>query len=155
MIVDFDSRVARFVAAFNKWIPDASRPADVTENIAANIVLQIDHYRRPTLAAIDVLAERRRQIESEGWTPEHDDAHDPGEIAGAAAAYALNAAGLLHPYNGAPIDDPPDCWMWDRKWWKPAMESDDARRDLVKAGALILAGIERIDREAAKAKAGT
>jgi len=37
-----------------------------------------------TKAALDVLAERRRQIEAEGWTPEHDDEHDAGALALAA-----------------------------------------------------------------------
>jgi hypothetical protein len=39
-----------------------------------------------------------------------------------------------------------EIWPWDRKWWKPK----DRRRDLVRAGALILAEIERLDRAAAK-----
>lgn len=34
-------------------------------------------------ATDDVLAERRRQIEAEGWTDEHDDAHEVGELAAA------------------------------------------------------------------------
>src|SRR5690606_333611 len=38
-------------------------------------------------AARDVLAERRRQIEAEGWTPGHDDKHAEG-LACAAACYA-------------------------------------------------------------------
>lgn len=33
-------------------------------------------------------------------------------------------------------------WPWSRAWWKPASR----RRCLIKAGALILAEIERIDR---------
>lgn len=41
-----------------------------------------------TKAAADVLAERRRQIETEGWTPEHDDRHNAGEMALAASCYA-------------------------------------------------------------------
>src|SRR6185369_13587313 len=37
-----------------------------------------------TQAARDVLAERQRQIEKEGWTPEHDDQlHGLGELAAA------------------------------------------------------------------------
>lgn len=32
----------------------------------------------------EIAAERKRQIEAEGWTPEHDDAHDKGELARAA-----------------------------------------------------------------------
>lgn len=92
-----------------------------------------------------IAAERKRQVEAEGWTPEHDDEHDAGEIAGAGAAYALNAACLLSPYHGTPLDEPPESWVWERTWWKPNM-GDDPRRDLVKAGALIAAEIDRIDR---------
>lgn len=87
-------------------------------------------------AVLDVAAERRRQIEAEGWTPEHDDEHGAGEMAAAAACYALNAAGC-----GCEVARN---WPWDRSWWKPST----ARRDLVKAAALILAEIERLDRMA-------
>ncbi|MFH7191305.1 hypothetical protein ACHWGL_30855, partial [Klebsiella pneumoniae] len=44
-----------------------------------------------TQVAADVLAERRRQVEAEGWSPEHDDAHGRGEIARAACSYAYEA----------------------------------------------------------------
>jgi hypothetical protein len=44
-----------------------------------------------TPVAQDVLAERQRQISEEGWTPEHDDQHDGGEMAAAAGTYALGA----------------------------------------------------------------
>ena len=94
-------------------------------------------------ATRDVLAERRRQIEVEGWTPEHDDEHSAGEMAAAAACYALNAAGC-----GCEVARN---WPWDGSWWKPST----ARRDLVKAGALILAEIERLDRAAAAPEAKT
>lgn len=93
-----------------------------------------------THAAFDVLRERLRQKEVEGWTPEHDDEHDEGELAMAAACYAYQADASV---QGAP----PFGWPWDREWWKPG----DRRRMLVKAGALILAEIERLDRAAAKA----
>jgi hypothetical protein len=85
-------------------------------------------------AVLDVAAERRRQVEAEGWTPEHDDEHGAGEMAAAAACYALNAAGC-----GCEVARN---WPWDGSWWKPTT----SRRDLVKAGALILAEIERLDR---------
>ena len=42
------------------------------------------HYSR---AALDVLAERKRQVAVEGFTPEHDMAHAPGDLAAAGAAY--------------------------------------------------------------------
>lgn len=86
----------------------------------------------------DVVAERQRQIEQEGWTPEHDDEHVDTQLAGAAACYAL--ATVAHWAAGPAIQQ---FWPWDHSWWKP---SDDPRRNLVKSGALILAEIERLDR---------
>jgi hypothetical protein len=94
-----------------------------------------------TAAARDVLAERRRQVEQEGWTPAHDDAHSTGDMALAAACYAAA------DNENYPPAEPPDLWPWDANWWKPT----DERRNLVKAGALILAEIERLDRAAARA----
>lgn len=96
-------------------------------------------------AAVDVLAERRRQVEAEGRTPEHDDEHAMGDLAIAGACYAAKASGRgLHSASSVPV-----LWPWEPESWKPGMP----RRNLVKAGALILAEIERLDRaEAAKAQ---
>lgn len=89
-------------------------------------------------AARDVLSERRRQVSAEGWTPKHDDAHTDGGLAEAAACYASHASvGPEISRHELPRD-----WPWAPKWWKPG----DQRRMLVKAGALILAEIERLDR---------
>lgn len=97
-----------------------------------------------TAAARDVLAERKRQIEVEGCPPDQDDCYSPGEMALAAAGYSFVAG--LTPTNRSRFVGPdrytPWQWPWSRSWWKPT----DPRRDLVKAGALILAEIERIDR---------
>lgn len=97
-------------------------------------------------AARDLLAERVRQITHEGWTPEHDDEHDDGSMAQAAGCYALAAAGYYTDASGE-IESPESDWPWDEQWWKPTTP----RRMLVKAGGLILAEIERIDRTAAPA----
>jgi hypothetical protein len=93
-------------------------------------------------AARDVLAERARQVNVEGWTPEHDDEHSDGEMAAAAAVYALVGSGWH-------IDRVRGFWPphWSSAWLKPSTP----RRDLIKAGALILAEIERIDRAGGKA----
>ncbi|MEB6160130.1 hypothetical protein MXF36_10095 [Pseudomonas aeruginosa] len=91
-------------------------------------------------AWLDVQAERRRQVEVEGWTPEHDDAHSHGEMARAAACYAL--AGSSAPNDGTAALLVSLAWPWDEQWWKPST----ARRDMVKACALALAEIERLDR---------
>ncbi|HHK3734552.1 TPA: hypothetical protein ACQTYQ_006573 [Pseudomonas aeruginosa] len=85
-------------------------------------------------AWLDVQAERRRQITAEGWTPEHDDLYCAAELPRAAAAYILNGAN----------DEAPAIWPFSAKWWKPR----DARANYVRAGALILAEIERLDRAA-------
>lgn len=90
-------------------------------------------------AARDVLAERQRQISAEGWTQEHDDQHSSGQMALAAACYAL--VGSIDRSPGA-FKTPLQNWPWQASWWKPTTP----RRDLVKAGALIIAEIERLDR---------
>lgn len=96
---------------------------------------------RLSQAARDVLAERQRQVEQEGWTPEHDDEHDEGELGMAAACYAMEGASNLTLSGDE--GEPPEFWPWDGEWWKP---SPEPRRNLVKAAALILAEIERLDR---------
>lgn len=104
---------------------------------------------QPNAAARDVLAERRRQVEQEGYDHEHDDAHPGGEIAAYAAFYAMPQAARDWPAPetgyGATFGEaivPAD--------WKVPKEGD-RRAELVKAGALILAEIERIDRAAKQA----
>lgn len=94
-------------------------------------------YQRQSVteAARDVLAERQRQISAEGWTPDHDDEHGGGQLADAAACYALSASGM-------PFELWQAFWPWDGAWLK----AGEGRRSLVKAGALILAEIERLDR---------
>jgi hypothetical protein len=96
-----------------------------------------------TDAARDVLAERQRQINAEGWTPEHDDEHSNASMAVAAAAYALADAA---PYTGLGADAQRlwglTGWAW--KWFK----RKGHRSNLVRSGALMLAEIERLDRAA-------
>lgn len=104
----------------------------------------VEQTRALTDAVRDVVRERQRQMSVEGWTPEHDDEHANGDMALAAACYAAAAGGV--PWS----DDVPSFWPWADQWWKPTT----ARRDLVKAGALILAEIERLDRAAAHPASG-
>lgn len=96
-------------------------------------------------ATEDVLAERQRQKTGEGWTEEHDDEHRTGEIAAAAACYALWAVAQSaeNAYWQVAIEEAAKMlWPWDREWWKPKTK----RHDLVRAAALLIAEIERLDR---------
>ncbi|WP_226789504.1 hypothetical protein [Pseudomonas aeruginosa] len=105
----------------------------------ANIATPVAQAGQVPQAWLDVQAERRRQVEAEGWTPEHDDEHSHGQMARASACYAL--AGSSAPNDGTAALLVSLAWPWDEQWWKPST----ARRDLVKAGALVLAEIERLD----------
>ena len=86
--------------------------------------------------------ERNRQIKVEGWTPEHDDGHDLRELHRAAFCYCDPTLGE-EPVFSTPR--PREDWPWDMRYWKP---SEDPIRNLVKAGALIAAEIDRLQRSA-------
>ena len=90
----------------------------------------------------DVLAERRRQVEQEGWSPKHDDKYQNEELRDAALCY-MRWKDITKPGVA------PGAWPWAESWWKPSTD----RRNLVKAGALIVAEIERVDRAAHQATA--
>lgn len=91
----------------------------------------------------DIEAERRRQIDVEGFSPEQDDGYLSGQLAAAAASYAIHASLRASSSLGGNHLAPP-IWPWSVAWWKPKKP----RADLVRAGALIVAEIERLDRAA-------
>lgn len=79
-----------------------------------------------------ITQERQRQIEAKGWTPEHDDRHKHGELYIAASCYMC-----LDDFENAP-----ELWPWRRAKWKPKGRIDN----LVRAGALVAAEIDRLQR---------
>ncbi len=97
-------------------------------------------------AWFDVQAERRRQVEAEGFDASHDDMATKGQIARAAGCYALHAGGIGTDWPDGIRNGSALFWPWDKEWWKPK----SARENLVRAGALILAEIERLDRAAVR-----
>ncbi|EPK5825211.1 hypothetical protein L4Z93_005370 [Pseudomonas aeruginosa] len=145
-VAGLESGIARIAGDF---LPDNSGQAELAlgemrqalHELLATPVAQAQHS--VPQAWLDVQAERRRQIEAEGWTPEHDDEHSHGQMARASACYAL--AGSSAPNDGTAALLVSLAWPWDEQWWKPST----ARRDLVKACALALAEIERLDRATA------
>jgi AcrR family transcriptional regulator len=87
-----------------------------------------------------VIAECFRQVEQEGWTPDHDDKHARGELAAAGAAYLLHA--------GTSSKTVPHEWPWTGDWWKPK----DYRRNLVRGVALAIKEGEKFDRNRKETK---
>lgn len=89
-----------------------------------------------------IAVERLRQIEIEGYTPRDDQVKygQPGMggfLALAGACYALPK-----DYRTLRLNDSPVLWPWPNEFWKPT--PDDRVRELVKAGALITAEIDRL-----------
>lgn len=82
---------------------------------------------------IDIISdERRRQQVGEGFDSARDSRYKDGELAKAAVVYA--STGL----------DRTKCWPWSFDWWKPSPEN--RIKELAKAGALIAAEIDRLQR---------
>jgi hypothetical protein len=111
-------------------------------------------------SGIELIAEeRQRQIMVERWTAEHDDTHTGGELSQAAAVYADAASAMARGATPEELHKPEtdldpgfSCytgfdacisWPWDEEWLKL---SPDPIRNLVKAGALIAAEIDRLQR---------
>lgn len=81
-----------------------------------------------------IAAERARQVRDEGYDSKHDDRLMDRSLAQAAACYVQEA--MVGSSGGeVPID-----WPWDFDMWKPSERIDD----LVKAGALVAAEIDRL-----------
>ncbi len=112
--------------------PDAAGPS------LKHVLGELGTQDAATTEVLNIIAaERGRQIASERYRPEHDDLHREGELAFAAAAYAVGAANDVQA-------DPYGLWpaSWDGDGFKPT----GTIRDLIKAGALIVAEIERRQR---------
>lgn len=84
-----------------------------------------------------IAAERERQKTVEGWRDAHDADYKNEELLKAAMCY-------LSPVNERDADRHPSDWPWHKSWWKPT--PNDRVRELVKAGALIAAEIDRLQR---------
>lgn len=86
-----------------------------------------------------IRTERERQILDEGYSLEHDDSEKYGELSLAASIYAC-------PKEFR--DNIKSCWPWDIEYFKEdyTYTIDGRIRELVKAGALIVAEIDRLKR---------
>jgi len=88
--------------------------------------------------------ERERQIKVEGWTAEHDSQHETEEFIKAALSYLMvnvESKFVDHKYMALL-----GWWPWDKEFFKPK----DIKSDLVRAGALIAAALDRLQTEKVK-----
>lgn len=100
-----------------------------------------------------IAAERKRQIDQEGWTAAHDAQHTDGSLAHAAICYLANGNNDTRISCAVQVQDKlltlraipswPASWAqtWDRRG------SIGYRRSLVVAGALTAAEIDRVARQ--------
>lgn len=93
-------------------------------------------------AVLDIAEERARQMQVEGWTPEHDDQLNQFQLTTLAGHYVEHARVTDETRRRRERRGPTALHASALKWFKPT----DRRRDLVKAAALIVAEIERLDR---------
>lgn len=103
-----------------------------------------------------IAEERRRQVTGEGFTDENDDKYVLGELLSAAVCYTVAADCLANSPDKETTDaimseikhcefGPAVAWPWPYKWLKI---HPDPVRNLAKAGALIAAEIDRLNRRA-------
>lgn len=89
---------------------------------------------KATTGAYMIAVERERQVKDEGYNAEHDQVHEPMTLARAAVSYIL--------YNDEKKRKiaKTTYWPWEDKYYKPR----DMKRNLVRAGALVAAAIDRL-----------
>lgn len=85
-----------------------------------------------TKAINDVIAEHQRQQTVKGFSTEQDDTYVGFQLSAAAICY-------IEPMEAENY--------WPADWYDDSFKPTDTRRNLIKAAALIIAEIERLDRQ--------
>lgn len=108
-------------------------------NQLKDIFPQLRESEDETKSAIDLISEERERQISKGFNWKHDDEHDCHQLSDAAIVYAAPAPLRYQVMNW---------WPWDKKWLKEddSFTTEGRIRELIKAGALIVAEIERLQR---------
>lgn len=115
-----------------------------------NIEAQITTIESQARAMASIHTERTAHTTREEWSAEHDDGHVKGELWRAALFYANTAIKTpIWAFTRFHVE-----WPWEPQWFKPWKKNGfgnytteiDQERCLIKAGALIIAEQERLDR---------
>lgn len=133
-VIEDDEETPQLFSSSDAPATDAAAPVPPAAVMRDHLAAQAQAREHPTNAALRLIAdERRRQVESEGFTPVQDDEqNEDGEMAYAAAAYAA-----------ASVGDPDAALFWPGGWDPQMFKPTGETRDLVRAGALIVAELER------------
>lgn len=83
----------------------------------------------------EIAIERNRQKQELGYNKSQDDSYTRNELRRAAACYCMP---IKYSEGSLPFG-----WPWQADYWKPKTD----RRNLIRAAALIVAEIERLDRQ--------
>ena len=118
-------------------VTDITAGDHYTLDTMPDLAFREDRLRRARGADL-IREERRRQIEVEGYDTIHDCHHTPQVLCRAAVGYALH-----EDQSKLVSDAAANLWPWTRDFWKPK----DQLRNLVRAGALIAAAIDRLQYE--------
>ena len=126
------------IAALDVRSPDGGMSAGLSQvrnacEKAATIAVKQAHQIFTRASVRDVVEERVRQ---ECHSAEHDAGHIDGDLAQAAVCYAMPPS-LKRWFEGNDVY----LWPFEGASWKPTTR----RRDLIKAAALILAELDRLD----------
>ena len=118
--------------------------SDIVTN-SSDETYMIDDYMWETFngshGAEIIAEERKRQMDIEGFSLTRDDHYNsPVEFLEAAIAYIQAAIDGCHDKEVG--DKAKQSWPWNNSWFKPTKP----KRDLEKAGALVAAAIDYIER---------
>ena len=138
----FDPTVREIVAEYAAWRDQQDHSQLLKQESLSN---KAEQRVRAEIGRVanDVISERNRQSEVEGFSADRDDLYTDFQLSRAASVYA-QIAGYSNAARNAQAYIGHSQWPWDYVWLKPTTR----RHDLVKAAALLFAEIERLDREA-------
>lgn len=150
LLEELQSEVARLKADMRGLLADRETHRKQLAESLGKPAQPVEVQLLATKAAQDVLAERRRQVEEVGCTHEHDDGHVNDELAALSTFYAMPDATRDWDASSTSYGKTLGEAILPHRW---IGTPGDRRCELVKAGALILAEIERLDRAAHNIKA--
>ena len=98
-------------------------------------------HRTTGKSPLEMIATERQAQLAMGYDASHDDQYAAGELAAAAACFALGSTEVRDAKESGEA-----CNLWPAEWPREILGENTRMRQLVVAGALIAAEIERLQR---------